>query len=124
VTDITGFGLLGHAREMAAASGVSFEIEHSKIALLPGACDAARGGFLAGGLKNNREFVGACAGFADSVPEEFRNLLFDPQTSGGLLASLAPEALPAAMAALGGRGIEARAIGRVMAKASPLLQVI
>ena len=124
VTDITGFGLLGHAREMAKASGVSFEIEHGKIALLAGALEAARGGFLAGGLKNNREFVGACAGFADSVPEDFRNLLFDPQTSGGLLASLAPEAMPAALAALERRGVDARAIGRVIEKTSPLLQVV
>ena len=124
VTDITGFGLLGHAREMAAASGVSFEIEHGKIALLAGALEAARGGFLAGGLKNNRDFVGGCAGFADSVPEEFRNLLFDPQTSGGLLASLAPEAVPAALAALERRGVEARAIGRVIEKTSPLLHVV
>jgi len=124
VTDITGFGLLGHAREMAAASGVSFEIVHSKIALLEGALDAARGGFLAGGLKNNREFVGECAGFADSVPEEFRNLLFDPQTSGGLLASLAPEAVPVALAALERHGVEARAIGRVTGKSSPLLRVV
>ena len=124
VTDITGFGLLGHAREMAAASGVSFEIEHRKIAFLPGAVEAARGGFLAGGLKNNREFVGGCVGFADSVSEEFRNLLFDPQTSGGLMASLSPEALPAAVAAFERRGVVARAIGRVIAKTSPLLHVV
>jgi selenide, water dikinase len=124
VTDITGFGLLGHAREMAAASEVSFEIEHRKIALLAGALEAARRGFLAGGLKNNREFVGECVGFADSVAEEFRNLLFDPQTSGGLLASLAPDALPAALAALERRGVPARAIGRVIERTSPLLHVI
>ncbi len=124
VTDITGFGLLGHAREMAAASGVSFEFEHGKIALLRGALEAARGGFLAGGLKNNREFVGGCVGFEDSVAEEFRNLLFDPQTSGGLMASLAPEAVPGAMAAFERRGVSARAIGRVIAKSSPLLHVV
>jgi len=124
VTDITGFGLLGHAREMAAASGVSFEIEHRKIAFLPGAVEAARGGFLAGGLKNNREFVGGCVGFADSVAEEFRNLLFDPQTSGGLMASLSPEAVPAGIGAFERRGVEARAIGRVIARTSPLLHVV
>ncbi len=124
VTDITGFGLLGHAREMAAASGVSFEFEHGKIALLRGALEAARGGFLAGGLKNNREFVGGCVGFEDSVAEEFRNLLFDPQTSGGLMASLASEAVPGAMAAFEGRGVAARVIGRVIAKSSPLLRVV
>ena len=124
VTDITGFGLLGHAREMAAASDVSFEIEHSKISLLPGALEASRGGFLAGGLKNNREFIVGCVGFADSVGEEFRNLLFDPQTSGGLFVSLAANAVPAAMAAFERRGVTARAIGRVVEKTSPLLRVL
>jgi len=124
VTDITGFGLLGHAREMAVASGVSFEIEHGRIAFLPGAVEAARGGFLSAGLKNNRAFVASCAGFAGSVAEEIRQLLFDPQTSGGLLVSIAPEAVKAALAALERRGVEARTIGRVMAKTSPLLQVV
>ncbi len=124
VTDITGFGLLGHAREMAAASGVSFEIDHQRVPLLPGALEAAHGGYLAGGLKNNRDFIGSCTGFADTVPEDYRNLLFDPQTSGGLLVSLVPEAAPAAFAAMERRGVAARVIGRVMGKASPLLQVI
>jgi selenide,water dikinase len=124
VTDVTGFGLLGHAREMAAASEVSFEIEHGRIALLAGALEAAKGGYLAGGLKNNREFVGPCVGFAGTVPEEFRNLLFDPQTSGGLLASIAAEAVPAALAALDRRGVSASAIGRVVEKSAPLLLVV
>ncbi len=124
VTDVTGFGLLGHAREMAAGSGVSLEIVHAQVAYLPGAADAARAGHLAGGLKNNREFVGDCVGFADAVPEEFRNLLFDPQTSGGLLVAIAPEAVDAALAALAQRGVAARPIGRVLAQRSPLIQVL
>src|SRR5262249_43071704 len=64
VTDITGFGLLGHAQEMAAGSNVSLEIDHTRVEYLPGAVEAARQGHLAGGLKNNREFVGDCASFA------------------------------------------------------------
>jgi selenide,water dikinase len=124
VTDITGFGLLGHAREMAVSSGVSFEIDHARIAFLPGAIDAARGGFFSAGLKNNRDFIASCAEFADGVAEEFEQLLFDPQTSGGLLVSIAPEAAEAALAALARRGVEARAIGRVVAKTSPLLHVV
>lgn len=124
VTDITGFGLLGHAREMALAGGVSFEIAHAKIAWLAGAVEAARGGFLSGGLKNNREFVASCVGFAESVAEEFRILLFDPQTSGGLLASIAADSAPAALAALANRGVTASAIGRVLEKSSPLLRVV
>jgi len=124
VTDVTGFGLLGHAREMAAASGVSVEIEHGRIAFLAGAREASRGGFLAGGLKRNRDFIAPCVGFADSVAPEFRDLLFDPQTSGGLLVSIAPAAASTALAALERRGVEARAIGRVIDKTSPLLRVL
>ena len=88
VTDVTGFGLLGHAREMAIGSGVSLEIDHSAIEYLPGAIAASRGGFHSAGLRNNREFVGDCVRFAATVPQEFRHLLFDPQTSGGLLIAL------------------------------------
>ena len=124
VTDVTGFGLLGHAREMAAASGVSLEIEHRRIAFLAGAVEAARGGFLAGGLKRNRDFIGPCVGFAESLAPESRDLLFDPQTSGGLLVSIAPDASDAALAALKRHGVQARAIGHATEKTSPLLRVL
>ena len=129
VTDITGFGLLGHAREMALgdpARGIdptSFDIDHAAVPLLPGAREAARTGFLPGGLKNNRDFIGDCVGFADSVPQENRDLLFDPQTSGGLLIAIAPEAADAALSSLERHGAPARRIGRVVAKRSPMLSV-
>jgi selenide, water dikinase len=124
VTDVTGYGLLGHAHEMAAGSGVSFEINHREIEYLPGAREAARGGFLAGGLKNNREFLEGCVEFASGVDEEARALLYDPQTSGGLLVALAPEARDRARAALEKRRVSARFIGRVLPKRSPLIQVV
>jgi selenide,water dikinase len=123
VTDITGFGLLGHAREMAAGSGVSFRLDHACIGYLPGAVEAARDGFLAGGLKNNREFLEGCVGFTDGVAEEYRNLLYDPQTSGGLLIAIAAASAPEARKALERLGVEARAIGAVFAKRSPLIEV-
>ncbi len=129
VTDITGFGLLGHAHEMAhgnreaGVEGVSLEFEHAQIEYLPGALEAAREGHLAGGLKNNREFVGTCAGFDAGVAQAYRDLLFDPQTSGGLLVAIASEAADAAVAALAQRGVNARRIGRVAPKRSPLLFV-
>ena len=123
VTDITGFGLLGHAKEMAAGSKVSLEIDHSKIPTLPGALDAARGGFLAGGLKNNREWLEGCVEFAASVPEEVRCLLFDPQTSGGLLVSIAASRADAALAALAKRNVSACVIGAAHPKCSPLISV-
>ena len=124
VTDVTGFALLGHAREMAIGSGVSMRLDHSRVAYLPGAIEAARGGFFSGGLKNNREFIESCVGFAPGVAEEFRALFFDPQTSGGLLVSLAPEAVKAALAAFELRNIPARAIGEVIAKRSPLIEIV
>jgi selenide, water dikinase len=129
VTDVTGFGLLGHAREMAlgdSARGieaVSFEIDHSTVRYLPGALEAAREGFLPGGLKNNRDFIGDCVGFADSVSQEYRDLLFDPQTSGGLLIAILQESAEAAIAALDHHGVSARRIGKVIPKTNPLLFV-
>lgn len=124
VTDVTGFGLLGHAREMAAGSAVSMRIDHARIHYLNGAVTAARGEFFSGGMKNNREFIEGCVAFAPSVSEEFRALLFDPQTSGGLLVAIAPQATDAALAALAGRNVTACRIGEVTAKGSPLLEVV
>jgi len=129
VTDITGFGLLGHAREMALGSPergievVSLEIDHAAISFLPGALEAARGGFLSGGLKNNRDFIGDCVGFAENVPQEYRDLLFDPQTSGGLLIAITPESAGAAVATLDRHGVAAQRIGKVILKTNPLLSV-
>jgi len=129
VTDVTGFSLLGHAREMAlghAASNipvVSLEIDHARIEYLPGAVDCARAGNASGGLHNNRNFIGDCVVFADTVPEEFRLLLFDPQTSGGLLVAIGANEAPAALEALLQRGIPAREIGRVVEKRSPLISI-
>jgi selenide, water dikinase len=124
VTDVTGFALLGHAREMALGSGVSMKLNHATVAYLPGAVEAARGRNFSGGLSNNRDFLDGCVQFAPDVAEEFRGLFFDPQTSGGLLAAISPEAIDAAMAGFEGRKIPARVIGEVLAKRSPLIEVI
>ncbi len=90
-TDVTGFGLIGHAREMALASGVTLEIEIARVQFLPGALEYARLGAVPGGLKNNREFASCAVEAARQLPREIEDLLYDPQTSGGLLVSL-PEA--------------------------------
>ena len=124
VTDVTGFALLGHAREMAIGSAVSMTLDHARMEYLPGAIEAARRGFFSGGMKNNRDFVESCTAFASSVPDEFRALLFDPQTSGGLLAAIAPESADAALAALQRRNVPGRIIGEVTAKRSSLLEVV
>ena len=129
VTDVTGFSLLGHAREMALGdpehgiAAVSFELDHAAFEYFPGAADAARAGHLSGGLKNNRAFVSACASFAPGVAAEYQDLLFDPQTSGGLLVAIAPEGADTALAALQRCGVSARRVGRVVRKRSPLLAV-
>jgi len=90
-TDVSGFGFLGHAREMAVASGVTLEIEAARIPLLPGAMDAVRAGAVPGGLKNNREFVFCAVDADENVDPLLLDLLYDPQTSGGLLISLSEE---------------------------------
>ena len=87
-TDVTGFGLIGHAREMALASGVTLEIEASRVPLLPGALDAVRAGAVPGGLKNNREFASCSVVGAEAIEPALLELLYDPQTSGGLLIAL------------------------------------
>ena len=83
-TDVTGFGLIGHAREMALASQVTIEIDSRAVRFLPGAVEYARQGAIPGGLKNNREFAASCVEGQSDVDD----LLYDPQTSGGLLISL------------------------------------
>ena len=102
---------------------VSFEIDHKAFAYFPGAVEAAREGHLSGGLKNNRAFIGDCAIFDASVPPEFQDLLFDPQTSGGLLISISPESAEVALSALQHHGVSARRIGKVVPKKHPLLFV-
>jgi len=122
-TDVTGFGLLGHARGMADASGVSLVIDSSQVEFLRQAEEYSRGGFLPGGLKRTREFVGPCVEFAGRVPEEVRNLLFDPQTSGGLLFSLAAQDALKLLDALQPSATPARVIGEVIEKTHPLILV-
>lgn len=96
-TDITGFGLLGHAGEIARNSGVGLRIASASVPLLPGALELARAGVAPGGLHRNRSFVEAdgYVRYRDGADEARRMLLFDPQTSGGLLFALPPAAATA-----------------------------
>ena len=89
-TDVTGFGLLGHGREMALASNVTLEISASALRYLPGAIEYSKAGAHSGGLNNNRDFVESCVNMHPHIPAEIQALLYDPQTSGGLLISLPP----------------------------------
>jgi selenide,water dikinase len=116
VTDVSGFGLLGHAREMAMASGVTLEIEAGKVQFLDGALEYARAGALSGGLANNRDFVASCVEGGSDVDD----LLYDPQTSGGLLISL-PES---AAAQFTKKLPEAYRIGKVTARGGKPLRIV
>jgi selenide,water dikinase len=115
-TDITGFGLIGHAREMALASAVTLEIAVDKIRLLPGALDYARAGALPGGLHNNRDFASCAVETLREFSRELEDLLYDPQTSGGLLFTL-PESDAAKLKL-------AYPIGRVLPRAEKPIRLV
>jgi len=123
-TDVTGFGLIGHAREMAAGSGVSLRIDSAKVPLLEGAMDCVRSGFIPGGLRNNREFAECLVGYEANVPEEIRTILFDPQTAGGLLLSVARSDADSLVTALNNAGVPAVEIGEVLPQGKPLIEVV
>ncbi len=91
LTDVTGYSLLGHAYEMAAASGVAIRIEASQVPVLPGALDYAGRGILTGGAGRNRKYLADKVRVGAGVPEPLEHILFDPQTSGGLLFALPPD---------------------------------
>ncbi len=112
-TDVTGFGLIGHATEMAVASGVAIVIEGGAVPILPGAAALVEG-TRAGGMKSNEAYFPVSAATRDLDPN-LRWLLYDPQTSGGLLAAVSPDAADAVSAALTARGALAARVGRVQA---------
>ena len=124
VTDVTGFGLIGHAREMALGSNVTIEIDHARVEPLPGALDAVRAGCVPGGLKNNIEFASCAVSLAAGVPPEVETLLYDPQTSGGLLISLASAQAPTLEAALRAAGLPASILGRVLDRGEHAILVV
>lgn len=119
-TDITGFGLLGHAYEMAKASGATLSIESESVPLLPEVIDMIRQKMLTRGDRNNRQYVGETVRISERVSVEMQSALFDPQTAGGLLISLPPSAA--------GKFLEncrdAVVIGRVESNEGALIKVV
>jgi len=114
-TDVTGFGLIGHLHNMLAASGVAAELDASAVPQLPRAAEVVERGAIPGGTKHNREALAAHVSFAAGVTETTRVLLFDAQTSGGLLIAVPPERADALIAALRREGTPAAArIGRLV----------
>jgi selenide,water dikinase len=124
MTDITGFGLIGHARELALASNVSIEIKSSSLRILPGALESIRAGFIPGGLKANREFAECVVESDGRVPDEMWNLLFDPQTAGGLLISVNASDCDKMVEELKAADLPAECIGRVLPEGKPLIRVL
>jgi len=124
MTDITGFGLVGHAIEVARASGLAIQIEHSRIPLLPGTLEYSREGFCAGGLTSNEQFFAPHVEIPQSVSPAWRNILFDPQTSGGLLIFSHPDDIDALLRTLQAERITAVEIGLTQDPSDHLLTVI
>jgi selenide,water dikinase len=112
-TDVTGFGLLGHGLEMARASGTRFVFDSTALPVLPGALELAAEGVETGGASHNRQFVAAALEVSPAVSPELVSLAHDPQTSGGLLAAVAPEGLDDLVRALNAVGTSAWRVGQV-----------
>ena len=124
LTDVTGFGLLGHAREMALGSGVSLRLHANAIPVLPGARECVAQGFIPGGLNNNRDFISCLVECAADVPEGLHTLAYDPQTAGGLLASVDSADAVAALAELRAAGVEAVQLGEVISGDKPRIYLL
>jgi selenide,water dikinase len=115
-TDITGFGLLGHASEMAAGSGVTLEIQAARVPLFDGVLPLVER-HRSGGMSSNHSHFGSRIRFAEGLARDLQDLLFDPQTSGGLLVAVAAERASVVTATLALAGVSAAPIGRVSAAA-------
>jgi selenide,water dikinase len=113
-TDITGFGLIGHATEMAAASGCSIEIESTSVPLLDGARDLVSGN-SPGGARTNREHFGPGVRVLADVDASLVDLLYDPQTSGGLLIAVSGPQANTVTSALSAAGVSPARVGTVIA---------
>jgi selenide,water dikinase len=123
MTDVTGFGLIGHAREMALASNVALRLSSRDIPILPGALDCIRAGYIPGGLNNNRDFAECMVGYEAEIGAELQALLFDPQTAGGLLISLANGESDKLLLDMRKAGVPARQIGNVTESQKPLIRI-
>ena len=124
LTDITGFGLIGHLREMLLASeNVSAKLYASRIPLLGGAIECVRAGHIPGGLNANRDFAECMVNYEDQISVDMKALLFDPQTSGGLLIAVARDRADELAKALGSAGVPVVGVGDVIPQTKPLMQI-
>ncbi len=109
-TDITGFSLMGHTCEMAMGSGVTLHLHASALPLLPGALRLALEGYITGGCKRNRDYLADKVQASSSVPQDFNEIAFDPQTSGGLLIAVPEREVQALVRDLLAEGVLAAAV--------------
>lgn len=124
VTDITGFGLLGHVLEMAKASGVSIEIDTNEVPILEGAVDMAKMGIIPAGMYRNKEYISKDVEL-NGIDIEIEDILYDPQTSGGLLVSVREDMAETLVKDMKLNGsIEAKIIGSVIPKGDKYIRVI
>ncbi len=124
-TDITGFGLMGHAFKMADGSGVTLVFEESDLPLLPGALELARAGMIPAGGTRNREFYGPNVKILDEIAGEMATLAFDPQTSGGLLIAIAERDATALLADLQNAGLsDASIVGGAVRRGEFSLELV
>jgi selenide,water dikinase len=124
LTDVTGFGLIGHAREMALASNRSLRFFASKIPIMEGALECIRAGNIPGGLKANRDFAECLVQYDAGIGEDLKTLLFDPQTAGGLLISVASVDAAKLRSALSAAGVPAVEIGEVLPETKPMISLV
>lgn len=124
-TDITGFGLLGHCREMAEASGVTIRLQAEEIPLFPGTLELARQKLLSGGSKRNRQFLGDRVQVETNVSTDLADLFFDSETSGGLLISVNPEKAADLVEDLRSRGHSfTKIVGKTVEKGRSCVEVV
>ncbi len=124
-TDITGYGLAGHGFKMANGSAVTLRIEESDLPVLPGALELCAAGMIPGGGKRNREFFGPHVKISEEIADEMGEIMFDPQTSGGLLIALPERDAIALLADLQRAGnTDAEIIGSVVAPGQFAIEVV
>jgi selenide,water dikinase len=127
VTDVTGFGLAGHGMEMVQGAGVSFEIYIQSLPVLPQVMESIDKGYLTGGAKNNRIYSEHIIRMDEKIPAPMHELIFDPQTSGGLLISISEDKAKALLKELNSFYSSATIIGKVKScetSAKPEIQIL
>jgi selenide,water dikinase len=124
-TDVTGFGLAGHLQEMIADDNFEVIIRSAELPVLPGAIENAAHGMIPGGMYKNRDYTGARWRIEHSVGKELADIVFDPQTSGGLLIAVPAKEGGVLVAGLRSAGVkDAAVIAEVKKSTEPLVRVV